>query len=397
MRALLLLALAGLCLGLGAADNGWGEVDRLVELVNPARDIDTRLDSSFTGAPVSDIAREIKGGFWFSLAVFLPFLILPQILLLYIIIAFRDRGDGRKPATWISDHKLELFWTAVPILALVVVAVPMVKLLYHQEAPPKAAAGEARPMLVEVIGKQFAWLYNYPDFGIEGLTTYPVDLSAYGIDPARPIMLQEAVVFPRGRISNLTFSSLDVNHAWGVQAFGIRKDCIRDRQNWAWFKPEENGFFEGQCYELCGSDHGAMLLVAAVVDPEDFDRWVELQHFRAEALRVIRILVRNNQPPTAEAEPGTEEAARVDGQAALQTALAGYLADAATQREQRLFALRYWLAYDAAVKRELLRRNQLDDLAGQIEADGRILRQELDILIDRNRVAAETPAPGDQA
>ncbi len=109
-------------------------------------------------APASDVARRVVGMTWFSALVFLPFLVLPLVLLLVVIWKFRDRGDGRKPATFTHNARIEIIWTAIPCLALAVVALPVYEVLYFMELPP---ADKKDQQVITVTGKQFAWDYEY--------------------------------------------------------------------------------------------------------------------------------------------------------------------------------------------------------------------------------------------
>ena len=118
------------------------KVDDLVAVFNPdlyAVDANlqpvTPMVNMFTH-PASDIAREVVDNTWFNVLVFLPFLILPEVMLLYVIWKFRARGDGRKSATFMGNHTLEIIWTAIPCLALVVVSVPVWHVLWKMELPP---------------------------------------------------------------------------------------------------------------------------------------------------------------------------------------------------------------------------------------------------------------------
>src|SRR5882757_3844218 len=133
------------------------DIDKWVELYNPDLLGGHPAQGLFTG-PASDIAEKVRANAWFSSLVFLPFLILPQVLLLVVMFKFKDRGDGRKPATFMANHKLEIAWTAIPILALIIVGIPCFPLMWEMDLPPKDAKD---PMLLTVRAKQFAWDYEY--------------------------------------------------------------------------------------------------------------------------------------------------------------------------------------------------------------------------------------------
>ncbi|MCX8039873.1 MAG: cytochrome c oxidase subunit II [Planctomycetota bacterium] len=319
---MLLLLLS--CLLLGASEPPpTSDIDRWVSFFNPdlyalaGRWPATPIVGAFD-APASDIARDTARATWLSLAVFLPFLVLPQVLLVWIIWKFRDRGDGRRAATFVGNHTLEIVWTAIPIIALVIVSVAIWDLVVKTELPP---ADQRRDMVVEVRGKSFAWDYKYQRLGGERPTRRE-DQIEIGQDVAG---LQEPLVLVKGRRVILNLTSNDVLHAWWVPAFGVKKDTIKGRYTHTWFTPERTGFFKGQCAELCGQGHGIMLISALVVEEPEFALWVELQRRRAETVRTWTAL-----------------AAREVDPAALDAAVTAYLERGADP--WRLFALRYWMA-----------------------------------------------------
>lgn len=315
-------------------------VETLVSTFNPelfALEADhktpkTRITNMFS-APASDIAREVKDNTWFNTLVFMPFLVLPLVLLFYVIFRFRDRGDGRKPATFMGNHALEIVWTAVPCLALVVVSVPVWQVLWKMELPP-ANAKDA--LNIEVRGKKFAWDYKYQDYQI----TIGQDL----------VGVQEPLVLPKGRTTMLYITSNDVNHAWWVPAFGVKKDAIIGRYTNTWFTPDTEGYYKGQCAELCGDSHGIMIISSVVVSPELFKDYLSLQRHRSEALAVWKLL----QPSVAQVD-----------QEALSKAVSAYVEKGRTP--ERELALRYWIASDYA---SVERVRQLDQTRPQVHARG---------------------------
>lgn len=271
-------------------------------------------------APASDIAREVRQNSGFSLLVLLPFLILPQILLIYVIFKYRKKADGREPATFMGNHKLEIVWTAIPCVALVVVGVPMWDLLIRMDDAPH----DQRPhqdMVIEVRGKQYAWDYKYQSLGT-GEPTRRDEQFEVGQDVAG---MQEPVVLVNGRRVIINLTSNDVNHCWWIPAFGVKQDAIKGRYTYMWFTPERNGLYKGQCAELCGQGHGVMLISALVVDEPQFAVWCMAQRHRADTGRVWSAI----------------SAAQVDAKA-LDDAVGAYIAKDASP--ERLFALRYWVA-----------------------------------------------------
>lgn len=302
-------------------------IDRDVELFNPniySLTEDGKHPKHVTRSPfidpASDIAREVASATWISALVFLPFLVLPLLLLLYVIFKFRDTGDGRKPATFTGNHTLEVVWTLIPCVALVAVSIPTWLILDHMEAPPVHAKDR---MAVRVTGKQFAWDYKYL-----GLYKDPKAEEKQEIAVGQFLGIQEPLVLAKGRTVELHMTSDDVNHAWWIPPFGVKKDCIKGRDTYAWFTPDTLGFFKGQCAELCGDGHGIMIITAAVVEKPDFERFIALQRVKDDTLKVWTAI----QPP-----PGTA----LDDKA-LRDAVAGFLAKG--RSPERQYGLRYWIA-----------------------------------------------------
>ncbi|GDY14731.1 hypothetical protein LBMAG53_36090 [Planctomycetota bacterium] len=328
------------------------EVDRQVALFNPEvwkldekKQPILKLDDPFN-TPASDVARRIASDFWFSLLIFSPFLILPQILLLVIIFKFRDRGDGRKAATFSGNHLLEVVWTAVPCVALVIVTVPSVQTIIWMEFPPDAARRDVVP--VEVIGKQFSWKYRYMREDHAALI---------GLDVAG---LQEPLVLPKDRIAVLNLTSEDVNHAWWIPAFGVKKDAIIGRHTNVWFTPDRVGTFKGQCAELCGNDHGRMIITAVITDAADYELWVEHLRYRNAALKIWSLV----RDPLAKPE-------QVDA------AVAKYLAVDSSVAAKN--ALRFWIATNHA---SLLRGKGQGPNKDQLKSESRRDRERIDGLLN---------------
>lgn len=327
-------------------------VDTLVQTFNPdifALDANQRPVHAITNvftSPASDIARDVASNNWFNLAIYLPFLILPQLVLLFAIYRFRDRKDGRKPATFTGNHTLEIVWTAIPCLALLAVVVPAWKLLWKMELPP---AGIERAVVVEVRGKEFAWDYKYQ-----------ADNLSIGQDVAG---IQEPLVLEKDRPAILNMTSNDVNHAWWVPSFGVKKDVIIGRYTNVWFTPDTLGVFKGQCAELCGQGHGIMWISSVVVDSEMFKTYRELLRHRNDTVKIWNLLA-----PAAVAD-----------EKELESQVAKYLEKG--RGAGRVLALKYWIATNYA---SIARRHQPDLTSAQVLERGVARRAQLDAVLARS-------------
>lgn len=189
-------------------------------------------------------------------------------ILAYVIFRFNAR---RNPVPSKTTHNtlLEVVWTAVPILILVVIAIPSMRLLYYEEA-----AGPA-DMTLKVTGKQWYWTYSYPDHG--GFTFDSLPVADADLQPGQPRLLavDNPVVVPVGAIVKVEMTSDDVIHNWAIPSLGLKKDATPGRLNQTWFRADTEGVYYGQCSELCGVNHYFMPIQVVAVSPEKFDAWVK--------------------------------------------------------------------------------------------------------------------------
>ena len=188
-------------------------------------------------------------------------------LMLYVMIRFRA---GRNPSPSKTTHNtlVEVVWTVLPILILIVIAVPSFRLLYFQRVLPEAE------MTVKAVGYQWYWGYEYPDHGDFAFDSYMLDDANRGDQP-RLLATDTAMVVPVDTTIRVVVTGADVLHSWAMPAFGLKMDAVPGRLNEVWFKAEKTGTFYGQCSELCGIRHAFMPIRVEVVEREVFDRWVE--------------------------------------------------------------------------------------------------------------------------
>ncbi|MBZ0216606.1 MAG: cytochrome c oxidase subunit II [Fimbriimonadaceae bacterium] len=204
-------------------------------------------------------------------------LIMPIITVITIFVAillgiciFRyNRKANPTPSRTTHNTMLEVLWTIVPILILVVIAIPSFRLLYYQRDIPPA------DMTIKAIGNQWYWSYEYPDhdnFSFDSLLIEEADLQ-----PGQPRLLavDNEVVVPVGKVVRMLVTASDVIHNWAMPSFGIKMDGVPGRINETWFQAERTGVYYGQCSELCGSRHAYMPIAVRVVTQEEFDVWVE--------------------------------------------------------------------------------------------------------------------------
>jgi len=217
---------------------------------------------------VTPIGQE---AFWFHEYILMPAIIVITLfvvaLLAWVMFRYR-RGANPTPSRTTHNTLLEVVWTLVPVLILVVIAVPSIRLLAHQYSPPQA------DLTVKAIGNQWYWEYEYPDHGIQLVANMLPDDQAIARGEPRQLGVDERVVVPVGAVVKMIVTSNDVIHAWGVPAFWTKIDAVPGRLNETWFRADRPGLFYGVCYELCGARHGYMPIAVEVVSREQFAAWV---------------------------------------------------------------------------------------------------------------------------
>lgn len=216
----------------------------------------------------SPIGREAR---WFHDWILLPSITVISIfvlaLLIWVIVRFR-RSANPTPSRTTHNTLLEVVWTLVPVLILVVIAVPSIKLLARQYSPPAADVS------IKVIGNQWYWEYEYPDHNVQLVSNLLPEAEAQATNQPRLLGVDNRMVVPVGATVKLLVTSNDVIHSWGVPAFWVKMDAVPGRINETWFRAERPGLFYGVCYELCGARHAYMPIAVEVVSREQFAAWI---------------------------------------------------------------------------------------------------------------------------
>ena len=188
-------------------------------------------------------------------------------LLAYVALRFNENANP-KPSTTSHHTLLEIAWTVVPILILVVIAVPSFRLLFAQYDFPKA------DVTVKAIGNQWYWTYEYPDNG--NMTFDAVIVEDEELKPGQPRLLatDNDIVVPVNKNIHVLITATDVLHNWTVPAFGVKVDAVPGRVIRTWFRAEKTGTFYGQCSELCGGKHAFMPIAVRVVTDQEYAKWL---------------------------------------------------------------------------------------------------------------------------
>jgi cytochrome c oxidase subunit 2 len=199
------------------------------------------------------------------------------VLMLVALVRFR-RGANPTPSRNSHNTLIEVVWTLLPVLILVAIAIPSIRLLRHQYSPPPA------DVTVKVTGHQWYWSYELPDYGV----TFDSYMLKEANDPTRqanqrartdadgpPLLaVDERLVIPQGKTVKFIVTADDVIHSFAVPAFWIKQDANPGQLHETWAKVDRPGVYFGQCSELCGARHGFMPIAVEVTSPAQFAAWI---------------------------------------------------------------------------------------------------------------------------
>jgi cytochrome c oxidase subunit 2 len=188
-------------------------------------------------------------------------------LMLFVMVRFNARANPN-PSKTTHNTLVEVVWTVVPIVILVIIAIPSFRLLYFQRDIPEA------DMTVKAVGYQWYWGYEYPDHGDFAFDSLMLSEEERGDQP-RLLATDTAMVVPVDTTVRVVVTAADVLHAFAMPAFGLKIDAVPGRLNETWFKAEKTGTFYGQCSELCGIRHAFMPIRIEVVSKDEFAAWVK--------------------------------------------------------------------------------------------------------------------------
>nr|WP_067341218.1 cytochrome c oxidase subunit II [Stappia indica] len=202
-------------------------------------------------------------------------------LLVWCIMRFNSKANPT-PSRTSHNTFIEVVWTLVPILVLVMISIPSFRLLYKQIEIPEY------DMTIKVTGYQWYWGYEYTDEAMSDISFESIMLreeseraeraAAFNRpieEYPRLLAVDNEVIVPVGKTVRLQITAADVMHSFAMPAFGVKMDAIPGRLNETWFNAKQTGIFYGQCSELCGKDHAFMPIAIRVVEEEQFQAWAE--------------------------------------------------------------------------------------------------------------------------
>lgn len=221
--------------------------------------------------PAATPVMESLIGFHDFLLVIISLITLLVMVLLGIVIFRFNERKNPIPSRTSHNTTIEVLWTVLPVIILVVIAIPSFRLLYFQMESPEPE------VTIKATGYQWYWSYEYPDE--DGLLFDSYMLQDDELQEGQPRLLavDNEVVVPVGRVVKMlvTADPLGVIHAWTIPAFGSKVDAVPGRMNETWFRVDRPGVYYGQCSELCGRDHAFMPIAVRAVSDEDYAAWLE--------------------------------------------------------------------------------------------------------------------------
>lgn len=232
---------------------------------------------------VTEFSETAYGLHTFTLWICIVIGILVFGAMIFSIFAHR-KSKGYKAEQFSHSTVAELIWTFIPILILVVIAIPATKALIQMENPTDEAGKRMKmDMTIKVTGYQWKWKYDYMDEGISFLSSLAKDHnvarqkgSGIDVNTIENYLLEvdKPLVIPVDTNIRFLLTADDVIHAWWVPDFGWKRDAIPGYINEAWTNVKTPGTYRGQCAELCGKDHGFMPIVVEAVSKEAYAQWI---------------------------------------------------------------------------------------------------------------------------
>ena len=218
--------------------------------------------------PVTSIADDLEFIHnWILTPIILAIAVFVMILLLIVIFRF-DEKRNPVPSKVTHNTLLEVAWTTIPIIILVVIAVPSFKLLYFEAAIPTP------DVQIKAIGKQWFWTYEYPKAGFTFDSLGLTDDAAKKANKPRLLGVDNPIYVPVNKVVEVETAGADVIHSWAMPQMGVKMDAVPGRLNHTWFKATQTGVYYGQCSELCGAKHAFMPIELHVVSDAEYTAWL---------------------------------------------------------------------------------------------------------------------------
>lgn len=215
------------------------------------------------------VMEQINSFNTFTLWIITPIVLFVLALLIICAVRFNSKANPT-PSKTTHNAMIEVAWTVIPVLILVVMAVPSFRLLYNQLEIPEAH------MTIKATGYQWYWGYEYPDNDDIAFDSYMLQEDELGPDDPRLLAVDNEIVVPVGKVIRVQVTAADVLHSFAMPSMGLKMDAVPGRLNETWFEAEREGIYYGQCSELCGVLHAFMPIAIRVVSDEQFAQWAQM-------------------------------------------------------------------------------------------------------------------------
>jgi len=239
---------------------------------------------------VTELANDIRALDTLLLWIMTAIVLFVTALLLWSIIRHNAKANP-EPATFSHNTPIEVTWTVVPLVILMVIGAFSLPVLFKQQTIPEA------DVVVKATGYQWYWGYEYPEHGIayDSFMLAEDELEEFGYSADEYLLATDtAVVVPTGQTVVVQVTAADVIHSWTIPAFGVKQDGVPGRLAELWFEvePGEEGVYFGQCSELCGINHAYMPITVFAVTPEEYEAWIngEAQEFASTGTRAPQVI-----------------------------------------------------------------------------------------------------------
>ncbi|SDB66631.1 cytochrome c oxidase subunit II [Belnapia rosea] len=217
------------------------------------------------GGPVKEAIHDFNTlVLWIIVAI----TIFVMILLGYCMWRFRESANPT-PSRTSHNTVLEIAWTVVPVLILLIIAIPSFRLIYYEDRARDA------DLTINVQGRQWYWHYAYPDHGDFAFDSRPIPDEDLKPDQPRNLAVDEPLVIPVGANIRVLTTGQDVIHSFFVPSLGVQKYTIPGRTLETWFRADQPGTYYGQCNQICGTNHWFMPIMVRAVPQAEFQAWVE--------------------------------------------------------------------------------------------------------------------------
>jgi cytochrome c oxidase subunit II len=216
----------------------------------------------------SPIMQELHSFHNFLLVLTGAIVLFVLFLIVYVALRFNAKANP-VPAKFTHNIAIEIIWTVIPIILLVVIAIPSFRILKLAEQTPPA------DMTVKVVGSQWFWTYEYPDHENITFDSYMIQDADLQPGQIRLLEVDNRIVVPQGATIKFLITAADVIHSFAIPALGLKTDAVPGRTNEAWTRIDKLGVYYGQCSEICGVNHGFMPIAIEVVTQEEFKEWIE--------------------------------------------------------------------------------------------------------------------------